>query len=62
MLINRSDGVFGERRLCLLDNLLRWMINIIVVVVAAKLVVAPLIKLIAIRVQEATIRIYKEAL
>ena len=62
MLINRSDGVFGERRLCLLDNLLRWMINIIVVVVAAKLVVAPLIKLIAIRVQEATIRIDKEAL
>ena len=50
MLINRSDGVFGERRLCLLDNLLRWMINIIVVVVAAKLIVAPLIKLIAIRV------------
>ena len=62
MLINRSDGVFGERRLCLLDNLLRWMINIIVVVVAAKLIVAPLIKLIAIRVQEATIRIDKEAL
>ena len=62
MLINRSDGVFGERRLCLLDNLLRWMINIIVVVVAANLIVAPLIKLIAIRVQEATIRIDKEAL
>ena len=62
MLINRSEAMFDERRLCLLDNMLRWMINIIVVVVAAKLVVAPLIKLIAIRIQEASIRIYKEAL
>jgi len=59
---NRSYGVFSECRFGLFNHLLRRMVNIIVVVVAAKLVVAPLIKLIAIRIQEATVWVDKKAL